>query len=41
LLRLHPVLPGFLFGGGADFDRLLLGFQQLFLGLGFGLGERL
>ena len=33
LLRLCPVLAGFLFGGGADFDGFLFGFEQLFLGL--------
>ena len=41
LLRLCPVLPGFLFGGGADLDRLLLGFEQLFLGLSLRLGHDL
>ena len=33
LLRLRPVLPGFLFGGGADLDRFLFGLQQLLFGL--------
>src|SRR5216684_8989871 len=41
LLRLCPIFAGFLFGGGADLDRFLLGFQQLLLGLRFGLGESL
>ena len=41
LLRLSPVLPGLLFGGGADLDRFLLGFQKLLFGLRFGLGKRL
>src|SRR5713226_9402049 len=40
LLRLDPVLPGLLLGGGANFDGLLFGLQQLLLGLGFGLRER-
>src|SRR5438270_325225 len=41
LPMMRPILAGFLFGGGPNFDRLLFGLEQLLLGLGFSLEKGL
>src|SRR4029077_12638773 len=41
LLRLNPILSGLLFGGRPDLDSLFLGLQELLLGRGFGVSDRL